>query len=74
MRDIEATTVAETLVDDFICRLGVTNEIHSDQGRQFESKIFEHLCKLLGMYKTRTTAYHPQSDGLTEKFNRTLCD
>ncbi|KAL5509240.1 hypothetical protein EMCRGX_G004577 [Ephydatia muelleri] len=46
--------------------------IHSDQGRQFESNLVQDICKLLHVNKTRTTPYHPQSDGLVERFNRTL--
>ena len=45
---------------------------HSDQGRQFESKIFRNRCSMLGMTKTHTTPYQPQSDGMVERFNCTL--
>ena len=46
--------------------------IHSDQGKQFEGKVFTEMCKLLDIKKTRTTPYHPQSDGMVERFNKTL--
>ena len=46
--------------------------IHSDQGREFENRIMQELCILCGSHKTRTTPYHPESDGLVERFNRTL--
>ena len=46
--------------------------IHSDQGREFENKIMQELCLLGGAHKTRTTPYHPESDGMVEHFNRTL--
>ena len=68
----EAATVASKLLEEVICRFGVPLEIHSDQGRNFESQIFQEVCKLLGMHKTRTTPYHPQSDGMVERFNQTL--
>ena len=48
--------------------------LHTDQGRNFESALFKEVCLLLGVQKTRTTPYHPQSDGLVERFNRTLLD
>ena len=70
----EATTVAEKLVNEFICRFGVPRELHSDQGRNFESKVFAEICKLLDIEKTRTTPLHPQSDGQVERFNRTLVE
>ena len=67
-----ALTVADKLVNEFISRFGVPLEIHTDQGREFESILFSRLCEVLEVKKTRTTPYHPQSDGLVERFNRTL--
>ncbi|KAL4004005.1 hypothetical protein ACER0C_003718 [Sarotherodon galilaeus] len=70
--DQSATTTAERLVEEMFARFGVPAELHSDQGRNFESKVFGEICRRLGMEKTRTTPLHPQSDGLVERFNRTL--
>ena len=72
MRDMEAKTVAEILVREFFCRVGVPMIIHSDQGRNFESKLFQQMCVLFGVKKTRTTAFHPAGNGLVERQNRTL--
>ena len=68
----EATTVARALVDGFFTRFGMPKELHSDQGREFESKVFQETCRLLGIKKTRTTPLRPQSAGLVERFNKTL--
>ena len=68
----EATTIAEALVSNFFCRFGSCLELHSDQGRNFESAVMAEVCKLFGVHKTRTTALYPQSDGLVERFNSTL--
>ena len=68
----EAETVAKKLVDEFICRFSIPKQLHSDQGRQFESQLVTQVCKLLHIAKSRTTPYHPQSNGLIERFNRTL--
>lgn len=68
----EATTIAEALVNNFFCRFGACQELHSDQGRNFESTVMAEVCKLFGVHKTRTTALYPQSDGLVERFNSTL--
>ena len=51
---------------------GVPTVVHSDQGREFEGRVFKHLVEMLGATKTRTAPYRPQSDGLVERFNRTL--
>ncbi|CAD7002032.1 unnamed protein product [Ceratitis capitata] len=53
-------------------RCGAPIELHSDQGGNFESAVFQKMCQILGIRKTRTTALHPQSDGMVEWFNRTL--
>ena len=56
----------------FFSRFGLPAQLHSDQGRQFESKLVAELSKLTGIRKTRTTPLHPRSDGQVERFNRTL--
>ena len=70
----EATTVAEKLVEEVFLRFLIPQQLHSDQGRQFESKIITEICRLLNINKTRTTPYHPQSNRLVERFNRILLD
>ena len=70
--DIKAKTVASVFVDGFICRFGTPVSIHTDQGPQFEARLFKEVCAMLDIHKTRTTPYHPSSDGLVERFNRTL--
>ena len=72
MPNMEASTVAKTLVENVLCRFGIPQKIHSDQGRQFESNLFQEMCNILGIEKTRTTPYHPESDDMVERFNRTL--
>ena len=70
----EASTIAEKLVEEVVCRFGVPRELHSDQGTNFESNLMAEVCRLLGIHKTRTTPYNPKSDGLVERMNRTLLD
>ena len=72
--DQRANTVADVIVKEFIVRFGTPLEIHSDQGKTFESTLFHDICKLLEVTKTRTTPYHPASNGMIERFNRTLVD
>ena len=51
----EATTVAAKLVDEFFFRYSPPEQLHSDQGRNFESAVITEVCKLLGIEKSRTT-------------------
>ena len=71
MKDQKTETVLEGLLD-WVHDFGVPERLHSDQGPQFESRVFQEMCRRLGIRKTRTTPYHPQSDGMIERFNRTL--
>ena len=70
--DQSARTVADVVVHEFISRFGTPLELHSDQGKTFESNLFQSVCKLLEITKTRTTPYHPSSNGMIERFNQTL--
>ena len=54
-----------------ILRFGMPLVIHSDQGREFKNGLMKSLCTLLGCTKTQTAPYHPESDGMIERFNRT---
>lgn len=72
LADIEAKTVAKALLNSWIANFGVPHEITTDQGRQFESHLFNELAKVCGAKHIRTTAYHPQANGLIERFHRTL--
>ena len=67
-----AQTIAEQLATRFFPRFGLPLEIHTDQGRSFESELFQQLCKVLDIHKSRTSPYNPRSNGMIERFNRTL--
>jgi len=70
--DQEAHTCTSALYNGFFARFGLPMQLHSDQGRNFESSLVKELCATAGVYKTRTTPFHPRSDGLTERANRTI--
>ena len=69
-----AEVTAEALVKEYFCRQGLPSFLHSDQGRNFESTLITHLCKLMDIKKTRTTAYHPSGNGACERYNKTLIE
>ena len=71
MKNKCADTVVDLLIDNIILRFGMPLVIHSNQGREFENGLMESLCELLECTKTRTAPYHPESDGIIERFNRT---
>ena len=51
---------------------GMPEVLHSDQGKNFESTLLQQTLATFGIHKSRTTAYHPESDGMVERFNRSL--
>ena len=69
---MEARTVSKILVKQVKTRFDVPYTIHSDHGRQYESQLFKEMCNLLQIEKKHITPYHPKSDGMIERFNRTL--
>ena len=71
LRNIKARQVANCLVQLF-SRVGVPREIVTDQGTNFLSLLLRQVYSLLGIKGIKTTPYHPQTDGLVERFNRTL--
>eukprot|EP00731_Ephydatia_muelleri_P003215 Em0001g3215a len=70
MRTIDAENVAEELVKLF-ARVGIPSEILTDQGSNFTSQLLAEFYRL-HVRPIRTTPYHPQTDGLVERFNQTL--
>jgi transposase InsO family protein len=65
---------AEAFFRGWISRFGVPELLTSDRGAQFTSEVWAALCQRLGIKRQLTTAYHPQANGLVERFHRQLKD
>ena len=68
----KAEVTAQAVVDHFFARFGAAAQIVSDQGTNFESSLFKQVCKLLGIHKSRTTAWRPSANGQVERHNLTI--
>ena len=72
IKETDAETIAKLFVNEIVCRYGAPKRLLSDRGKNFLSNLVHHICEFLQVKKVNTTAYHPQTDGLVERFNSTL--
>ena len=70
--DAQASTCASAMLHHWISKFGVPEDITTDRGPQFTSSLWAEFNKLLGIDHHRTTAYHPQANGMVERFHRQL--
>lgn len=71
LQDQIAASISAAVIK-ICCSFGIPDVLHSDQGRNFESQLFRDVLTAFEIQKSRTTAYHPQGDGMVERFNRSL--
>ncbi|KZS08127.1 Uncharacterized protein APZ42_028003 [Daphnia magna] len=74
LADIRGRTVTPVLVNNIFTKYGSPEVVLTDQGTDFLSSLIQEVCKQFKVKQIRTTAYRPQTHGLVERFNRTLCD
>ena len=67
-----AADVARAFIITWVARFGVPSDISSDRGPQFTSGLWNMVAESLGTKIHRTTAYHPQANGLCERFHRSM--
>lgn len=70
--DTKAETIAKAFFFNWIARFGTPLRVTTDRGAQFESELFSEFNKLLGIRKIHTTAFHPQANGMIERWHRSL--
>jgi hypothetical protein len=71
-KTLTSEDTARLLLENLYKRFGLPDKIISDRGPQFASKAFIELLKLLGIKSALSTAYHPQTDGTTERVNQEI--
>ena len=69
-----ASSVAKAFLEHWVYVYGVPNYLLTDNGPQFAAKFFDTVCGMLGVKHFFTTAYHPQTNGQAERFNKTILD
>lgn len=69
MKEIKAENVAKVFLEKIIPDHGIPRSLLSDRGRQFARKVWGLICKSLGVTRRLSTAYHPETDGATERMN-----
>ncbi|CAF4246300.1 unnamed protein product [Rotaria sp. Silwood2] len=67
-----AEITAEALFNEYFCKFGISSVILSDRGSHFQNKLMENLQKLIGYNHIYSTSYHPQTNGVVERFNATF--
>ena len=72
LSSITTEAIAQAFLSGWISRFGVPSTIITDRGRQFESQLWNNLLSMIGCKRSRTTSYHPQTNGMVERFHRHL--
>ena len=72
MTDITAESCVSAMMNSWISRFGSPEVITTDRGRQFTSGLWQSFVRLFGSFTPKTTSYHPQANGLVERFHRSL--
>jgi hypothetical protein len=72
MHDLSAEAVTQRLFERHYPIHGIPTAVTSDRGPQFVSDLWKHFCKLLNIEQRLSTAFHPQTDGATERMNQEI--
>lgn len=73
LKNMIAESVAKIFINEVVCRHSAPAELLTDQGQNFRSSLVQEICNYLKTKKIFTAPYNPKCDGLTERFNKTLC-
>ncbi|KAH9087395.1 hypothetical protein Ae201684P_000806 [Aphanomyces euteiches] len=70
--DLKTSTFSRVLIDEVLCRFGIPDKLLSDRGSNFVSELATTMYTTLGIHKLASASYHPQGQGLVERFNHTI--
>ena len=73
LQNTQATTIARVLVDEICFRYGAPQQLLSDLGANLISQVVAETCQIMGIERLFTSPYRPQTDGLVERLNSTIC-
>jgi hypothetical protein len=71
-KNLEGKTLARKFIKHYLPHHSLPRAITSDRGDQFVKGIWGEICNILNIKQRLSTAYHPQTDGSTERMNQTL--
>ena len=66
LKEISAPTIARAIHDQWICRYGIMQRLHSDGASNVHGNVMREVAKILGIGKSKSSRLHPQGDGLSE--------
>ena len=73
-KDASVETAARIIFEELICKYGCPKELWSDRGKAFIGEVVKYLAELFYIKQKFTSGYHPQTNGLTKRFNRTIAN
>ena len=72
LSSISTETCVKAFISAWILRFGIPATLTSDRGAQFTSSVWTQVCRVLGISASQTTSFHPQSNGMIDRFHRSL--
>lgn len=72
LKDKSALTVADALVQNVFCRIGLFRQILSDLGPEFQNDVIRSVCRQLKVRQLKTASYRHNCNGCIERVHRSL--